>query len=104
MNEILLGTKRGFVKSPTIAVKIALREFVFPFMVTVLAPVQAVLPVSTNKFLSALAMLLSVEQADKARIPTASTASDFITYSVDFCAGGLRRGCYINRLLALLGT
>ena len=69
MKEILLGTRRGCVRSPTIAVKIALREFVFPFMTTDLAPAQLVLDVSTKKFLSELAMLLRVEQAVKPESP-----------------------------------
>jgi hypothetical protein len=60
---MVFGTSRGSVRSPTIAVKIALRELVFPFMTTVLAPVQLTLDVSTKKFLSELAMLLSTEHA-----------------------------------------
>ena len=59
----MLGSNRGSVKSPTIAVKIALRLLVFPFMVTDVAPVHFTLDVSTKKFESALAMLRSAWQA-----------------------------------------
>jgi hypothetical protein len=61
---MVLGTNRGSVKSPTIAVKIALRELVFPFIVTDVAPAHAVLDVSTKKFESELAICLNAEHAE----------------------------------------
>jgi len=57
---MVLGTNRGFVKSPTMAVKIPLRVLVDPFMTTDVAPGQATLEVSTKKFASELAMFRSV--------------------------------------------